>query len=115
MKIFSSKPNGNEVAEYVGTDYLKFSIQMIEESTNWLKDAKIAAQPVLAHIEMLLMIAEKYRVDANLLIRKERVKEWKDIFYAWFDRCGGKIPAKFRDDIKQSADDLFAELDALGH
>ncbi|MDG1331775.1 MAG: hypothetical protein P8P74_05565 [Crocinitomicaceae bacterium] len=115
MKIFSTEPSGNEVAEYVGTDYLKFSIKTIEETVEWLKGAKIAAQPLLAHIEMLLIISKKYRVDANLLIEKPRVQEWKSTFYDWFDRCGGKIPAKYRDGIKQSADELFAELDTFGH
>ena len=115
MKIFSVAPNGNEVAEFVGTDYLKFSINMIEESVVWLQETKKIAQPVLAHIEMLLIVSKKYTVDANLLIKKDRVQEWKVIFYAWYERCSGKIPAKFREGIKQNADELFTELETYGH
>lgn len=32
MKIFSTAPpDGNEVAQYVGVDYIKFSISMIQD------------------------------------------------------------------------------------
>lgn len=115
MKIYSTAPNGNEIAEYVGADYLKFSIQMIEDSVTWLKTAKKVAQPLLAHIEILLIVSEKYKVDANLLLKKDKVQEWKTVFYAWYERTKSKIPAKFRDGIKQNADELFAELEQYGH
>ncbi len=115
MKIFNATPSGNEVAEFVGTDYLKFSINMIEESVSWLKKTRKVAQPLLAHIEILLIISKKYTVDANLLIRKERVQEWKEVFYDWYDRVNKKISEKFRQGIKASADELFEELDNYGH
>jgi hypothetical protein len=115
MKIYSTEPNGNEVAEFVGTDYLKFSISMIEESVSWLKDTNKIAQPLLAHIEMLLIVSKKYTVDANLLIKKDKVKEWKNIFNKWFERVNSKIPEKYRDGIKQNADELFTELEHYGH
>ncbi len=115
MKIFDATPSGNEIAEYVGVDYIKFSLNLIEEIVKRLKTTRRTAQPLLAHIEILLIVSEKYVVDANLFILKERVQEWKEVFYKWYDRVNSKIPAKYRQGIKESADELFAELDKYGH
>ena len=73
------------------------------------------AQPLLANIDLLLTIMRKYPVDANLLIEKDKVKEWKKTFNDWFERVGNKIPAKFRDGIKANGDELFKELEQYGH
>ncbi|EWH11464.1 hypothetical protein KLA_15745 [Cellulophaga geojensis KL-A] len=115
MKIFSTEPNGNEVAEYVGTEYIKFSIELIEDDIKWLKKTKDIAQPLLANIEILLLITKKYSTDANLLLKKESIKDWKTVFYEWYERVNSKIPAKFKEGIKQNADELFAELEQYGH
>ncbi|MBW1655364.1 hypothetical protein GSY47_08230, partial [Flavobacterium quisquiliarum] len=56
---------------------------------------------------MLVILAKKYTVDANLLIKIDKVQEWKTVFNEWFERCGSKIPAKYRDGIKTNADELF--------
>lgn len=37
MKIFSTAPEGNDIAEYVGVDYLKFSISLIEDINDWFE------------------------------------------------------------------------------
>lgn len=115
MKIYSTEPEGNDIAQYVGVDYLKFSISLIESVSDWMKKTDKIAQPLLANIDLLLMIAKKYPTDANLLIKKEKIKEWKVIFNEWFERCGGKIPIKYRDGIKANGDELFKELEQYGH
>ena len=115
MKIFSTAPEGNDIAQYVGVDYLKFSISLIEDVIDWMKKNDKITQPLLANIDLLIMIAKKYPTDANLLIKKEKVQEWKKIFIEWFERCGSKIPAKFRDGIKINGDELFRELEQYGH
>lgn len=40
MKIFSTAPEGNELAEAVGVDYIKFSISMMDEFIDWMKTTK---------------------------------------------------------------------------
>lgn len=115
MKIFSTAPEGNDIAQYVGVDYLKFSISLIKDIIDWMKKNDKIAQPLLANIELLIMIAKKYPADANLLIKKDEVQEWKNVFNDWFERCGSKIPAKFRDGIKANGDELFNELEQYGH
>jgi len=115
MKIYSTAPAGNEIAEFVGSEYIKFAISSIEEVCEWMIQANKIAQPLLANIDLLLVIAKKYPVDMNLLVKKKRIAEWKQIFDTWFERCGSKIPAKFRDGIKANGDELFKELEQYGH
>ena len=115
MKIYNVKPNGNENAEYVGTDYLKFSLSMIEDDIDWLKKTKDVAQSLLANIELLLLISERYRVDANLLIKKDQVTKWQEVFNKWYERVNKRIPDEFREGIRKSAEELFAELEQYGH
>ncbi|SFB99041.1 hypothetical protein SAMN04489722_101411 [Algibacter lectus] len=115
MRVFSSEPEGNELAEAIGADYIKFSISTMDEFNEWLKKSENPAQPTLAIIDMLIITAEKYTVSANLLIKKDKVEEWKTTFYAWYERCNSKIPVKYREGIKQNADELFAELEQYGH
>jgi hypothetical protein len=40
-------------------------------------------------------------------------KQLRSTFDSWFTRCEKKIPVKFREGIKQSADELFSELDKI--
>ena len=84
MKIFSTAPEGNELAEAVGVDYIKFSISMMDGFVDWMKTTKDPSQPILAIIDMLVILAKKYPVDANLLIKKEKVQEWENVFNDWF-------------------------------
>lgn len=37
MKIFSAAPEGNELAEAIGVDYIKFSISMMDKFNDWMK------------------------------------------------------------------------------
>ena len=115
MKIFDTSPFGNELAELENGHYIKLALDRIREHVEWLKTTKKTAQAVLAHIDILLMFARRFPVNSNLLIRKKEVKEWEEVFYDWYKRCGGRIPTKFREGIKESADDLFKELSNYGH
>lgn len=115
MKIFSTAPEGNEMAELENARYINLALKQIDENIEWLKTANKPTQAVLIHIDILVMLAKRFTVDANLLIKKEKVQEWKNVFNDWFERCGSKIPAKFRDGIKANGDELFNELEQYGH
>ena len=115
MKIFSDKAEGNELAEAVGADYIKFSISMMNDFNEWLEKNNKNVQPTLAIVDIIVILAEKYTVTANLLLKKDKIKEWKTVFYTWYERCNDKIPEKFRKGIKQNADELFAKLETYGH
>lgn len=62
-----------------------------------------------------VVIDPPFPVNANLLIKKEKVQEWKKVFNDWFERCGNKIPAKYREGIKTNSDELFIQLEQYGH
>lgn len=115
MKIFSTAPEGNDMADLENARYINLALKQIEQNVEWLRTTNKPVQAVLTHIDILVMLANKFPVNANLLIRKHKVQEWKTVFNEWFDRCGNKIPAKYRDGIKANADELFAQLELYGH
>lgn len=115
MKIFSTAPEGNEMAELENARYINLALMQIDENIEWLKTTNKPTQAVLTHIDVLVMLAKRFTVNANLLIKKEKVQEWKNVFNDWFERCGNKIPVKFRDGIKANGDELFKELEQYGH
>ena len=112
MRIFSTAPEGNEMAELENARYINLALRQIEENIEWLKTANI---PVMTHIDILVSLAKRFPVNANLLIKKEKVQEWKKVFNDWFERCGNKIPAKYREGIKTNSDELFIQLEQYGH
>jgi len=115
MKIFSTAPEGNEMAELENARYFNLALRQIEENAEWLKTTDKPTQALLTHIDILNMLAKRFTIDANLSIRKDKVQEWKQIFNDWFERCGRKIPAKFREGIKANSVELFKELEQYGH
>lgn len=115
MKIFSTAPEGNEMAEMANARYFNLALKQIDENVEWLKTANKPVQALLAHIDILIMLAKRFTVDANLLIKKDKVQEWKQVFNDWFERCSKKIPAQYRDGIKANGEELFNELEKYGH
>ncbi|MEN7551953.1 hypothetical protein AAG747_28825 [Rapidithrix thailandica] len=115
MKIYSTASDGNDMADMANARYFNLAIKQIEENVEWLKTSKKIVQAVLAHIDILLLLSKKFPKDANLSIEEDRVAEWKTVFYEWYERVNSKIPAKYREGIKQNADELFAELEQYGH
>ena len=115
MKIFSTAPEGNEAAELENARYFNLARKQLNMSAEDLKTTDSPIQVMLTHIDILLMLCRRFPQDANLSVKKGERTDWKDSFYGWFERCGSKIPAKFRQGIKDSADALFAELEQYGH
>lgn len=113
LKIFSTAPNGNQAADLAHAEYMNLAIKKLKEESERMKTTDKPIQIMLAHIDILLHLSNKFIADAHLLIKKKDAAEWKNTFDDWFARCGAKIPAKFRDGIKESADDLFARLENL--
>ncbi|SFF06467.1 hypothetical protein SAMN05518672_11532 [Chitinophaga sp. CF118] len=115
MKIYSIAPEGNEAADLENARYFNLALKQINSSAEYLKTSDSPVQVMLVHIDILLLLSRKYPNDANLSIKRAEVKQWKESFYGWFERCGGKINVKYRQGIKDSADALFSELDQYGH
>ena len=77
MKIFSTAPDGNEMADMANARYFNLAIKQIEENAEWLKTANKPTQALLAHIEILIMLAKRFPIDANLSIKKTKFKNGK--------------------------------------
>lgn len=115
MKVFSTAPDGNEAAEFEPARYFNLAKREIQKNIDWLKDANKPYQAVLVHVDILVYLSKKYPDTADSSIKEDKVIEWKSVFYAWYERCKSKIPKKFREGIKENADELFAELGNYGH
>ena len=102
------------MAELENARYINLALRQIEENIEWLKTANKPVQAVMTHIDILVSLAKRF-CQCKLLIKKEKVQEWKKVFNDWFERCGNKIPAKYREGIKTNSDELFIQLEQYGH
>lgn len=74
MKIFSTAPEGNEMAELENARYINLALKQIDENIEWLKTSNKPTQAVLTHIDVLVMLAKRFSVNANLLIKKRKFR-----------------------------------------
>ncbi|MGY3793365.1 hypothetical protein [uncultured Aquimarina sp.] len=115
MKVFSSAPDGNEAADLAPARYFNLAIKQILEIEEWMRTAKQAAQPLLVHIDAFVYFSKKYPDMAKRRIRKIDIDQVKTTFDDWYERCSSKIPAEFRDGIRENADELFSELQNIAN
>lgn len=111
-KIFGIKPEENTCADLIPLSYFYQVINNLQNIQNLIDERKYedGRQPLLAHLEMLLMIARRYPNIADEGIGKLKRKALKATFDSWWERNECKIPKKYRIGIRQNADDLFSEL-----
>lgn len=102
MKIYNTLPEGNEMASLEPARYFNLGIEQVEQIIEWMKDAKGPTQPLLVHLDILLLLSERYPPVAEDRIYKLDLENIRTIFLAWHERNSAKIPAKFREEIKDS-------------
>lgn len=110
MKIYSALPEGNEMASLEPARYFNLGIEQVEQILDWMKDAKGGTQPLLIHLNILLLLSEKYPSVAEDRIYKLDLENIKTIFLAWHQRNSSKIPTKYREDIKESGINIIEGL-----
>lgn len=115
MRIFSTAPDGNQMADLEPARYFNLAIEQITKAEEWLKTSNEICQPLLVHIDAFVYFGKHYPEMAERRSAKLNIIQIKQTFYDWYDRVSGKIPVKFRDGIKQNADELFKELEQYGH
>lgn len=115
MKIYNAEPDGNEASEDQVAHYFNLSINEINEESNSLLTRKEPVDALRLHIEVLLLLSSKYPFVADILVEQEDVLQWKSKYFTWYDKIKGKIPSKYRNDIKKSAEDLFSKLEKIGY
>lgn len=110
MKIYNALPEGNEMASLEPARYFNLGIEQVEQILDWMKDAKGATQPLLVHLNILLVLSEKYPSVAEDRIYKLDLENIKTTFLAWCERNSSQIPTKYREDIKESGIQLIEGL-----
>ena len=115
MKIYGNSVYENERADLVGLAYIEYSLNRVQQSVEWLKKSDDTCQYLLAEIDMLITLGDKFPKDINLKLKKSDVIVWKDVFYIWYDKNLKKIPSEYRISIKDNAENLFHKLEKFGH
>jgi hypothetical protein len=113
MKIYSTAPEGNQMADLEPARYFNLAIEKIKEVEEWLRLTEEPSQALLVHVDIFVYLSKKYPEMAQRRVLKIDRKQLRSTFDSWFTRCEKKIPVKFREGIKQSADELFSELDKI--
>ncbi|MBW1654257.1 hypothetical protein [Flavobacterium quisquiliarum] len=115
MKIFSTVPEGNQMADLEPARYFNLAIEQIQEAEEWLRSSNEICQALLIHVDAFVHFGKRYPEMAKRRIAKLNCSEIKKTFDDWYERVNSKIPAKYRDGIKTNADELFKELEQYGH
>jgi hypothetical protein len=115
MKIYGEGVYQNERADLVGLGYIVYAIERVEDSIKWLGTSEDTLQFVLAELDMLITLGEKFPKDINVKLKKSRIKFWQECFYAWYEKNCMKIPKQYREATKKNADEIFSKLGKYGH
>lgn len=110
MKIYGPGIYDNERADMVGICYIEYSLAEIESAIEWLQSSNETCQPILAFIDMLLLIGEKAPGDLTGRLKTSTVTRWEGVFNDWYARVKSKIPKKYREPIEADAEKLFSRL-----
>lgn len=62
LRIFGTKPEENEAAEFENALYINLAIEEINKNNEWLKNRDKPFQAMLAHIDILVMLARRFLV-----------------------------------------------------
>jgi hypothetical protein len=92
--------------------YVILAIEQITEVSDFYKTSDQPVHVMLVHVDILVYLLTLYP-QTRELVSSGMKDEWENSFYDWFSRCSAKIPAKYRSGIKDSADQLFAQLEGL--
>jgi hypothetical protein len=111
-KVYGVLPEENTSADIIPGRYFNFVFENIQKAVERLnkEDSDNGCQFLLVNIDVLLMFSKRFPNVASRKIYVLKRKQLKENFYAWYERNEKKIPAKYREGIKESAETLFREL-----
>ena len=111
-RVYGILPEENTSADIIPEHYFNFAFEHIQKAEEYLKeqDSCNGCQFLLVNIDILLMLSERFPNIAARTIYELKRRQLQETFWAWWVRNEKKIPAKYRDGIKESAEKLFSEL-----
>lgn len=113
-RVYGILPEENTAADIIPRIYCNFAIKNIQEAEKYMNEPlQNGCQSLLANIEILLMLSRRYPNVVASKIHELKRKRLKETFDTWYELNEKKIPVKYRDGIKESAEKLFSELLAI--
>lgn len=114
-KVKGIAPQDNTKADLFPLDYFYYALENVKKAqeTLMIVEQDDGCQILLVNLDMLITICKKYPITAASSIYLLNRKKLKETFDAWWERNHKKIPAKYRNGIKENADTLFEELFAI--
>ena len=88
---------------------LSIKKEMFEDVENCIRD-KYPEQSVIASIRMLSQVAQLSPKILLPTVTVTDVRRAEEMLEEWFDVCGSKVPAKYREQLRQEGKDAFDEL-----
>lgn len=104
-----------QTSDVNGTDYAKGKIDLVislivdrmEEDINRCIEKEFPEQSVLGMLVCLRLIGERFPQNLSLYFGRRNLEEAKTKFYKWYELVHKKIPAKFRQEVKEVAEKEF--------
>lgn len=110
MKVYGTGAFDNDRANLVGKSYIDLCFKQIKKDLEWL-ESDDKCQVLLADLDILLTLAQKFSDDVFVKLKKSMLKEWEDKYNTWFEKNQLKLPKEYREGIKQNAENIFKSLD----
>ena len=110
MSYYSAEVDGSEFAfTQICVVALFIRDRMFEDVENCIRD-KYPEQSVIASIRMLSQVAQLSPKILLPTVTVTDVRRAEEMLEEWFDVCGSKVPAKYREQLRQEGKDAFDEL-----
>ena len=111
-KVYGILPEENTMADIEPGRYFNFVFEHIKEAEEHLKNGERdnGLQFLLVNLEILLILSNRFPNVAARKIYLLKRKQLKETFDAWYERNAKKIPAKYREGVKESSERLFNAL-----
>ena len=114
-KVTGALPENNTKADIIPIRLFNEALRQVEEAAESIENTEYddGCQYLLVYLEHFLYICERYVNTSGAYIYKLKRKRLYEKWEAWWMRKEKKIPKKYRDGIRQYADDLFMRLMAI--
>ena len=107
MAFHGSGPIGNDQAiEEFGAILFLIS-DRVDESLDRLENSNTLEQVTMAGVTALRVLAQKYPQYSTIALVKSRLEEWRRRYFSWLDRVESRLPPRFREEIRSSAQKEF--------
>lgn len=114
-KVTGVRPENNTKADIIPIRFFLDALRQVEEAAETIENTEYddGCQYLLVYLEHFLYICERYVNTSGAYIYKLKRKRLYEKWEAWWMRNEEKIPKKYRNGIRQYADDLFMRLMAI--